>query len=66
VILGGGDVAVCLLLSAHRAVIFGIAQLSCYFYNSSSRTEITRPKNVRTDRRTAGLDESALMARTAV
>ena len=28
-ILGGG-VAVCLLLSAHRAVIFAIAQLSCY------------------------------------
>jgi len=28
VILGGG-VAVCLLLSAHRAVIFAIAQLSC-------------------------------------
>ena len=27
-ILGGG-VAVCLLLSAHRAVIFAIAQLSC-------------------------------------
>ena len=25
----GGDVAVCLLLSAHRAVIFAIAQLSC-------------------------------------
>jgi len=24
-------VAVCLLLSAHRAVIFAIAQLSCYF-----------------------------------
>jgi len=29
VILGGG-VAVCLLLSAHRTVIFAIAQLSCY------------------------------------
>jgi len=29
VILGGG-VAVCLLLSAHRAVIFAIAQLSCF------------------------------------
>ena len=29
VILGGG-VAVCLLLSAHRAVIFAISQLSCY------------------------------------
>jgi len=29
VILGGG-VAVCLLLSAHRAVIFVIAQLSCF------------------------------------
>jgi len=29
VILGGG-VAVCLLLSAHRAVILAIAQLSCY------------------------------------
>jgi len=28
-ILGGG-VAVCLLLSAHRTVIFAIAQLSCY------------------------------------
>jgi len=28
VILDGG-VAVCLLLSAHRAVIFAIAQLSC-------------------------------------
>ena len=28
-ILGGG-VAVCLLLSAHRAVIFAIAQLSCF------------------------------------
>ena len=28
-ILGGG-VAVCLLLSVHRAVIFAIAQLSCY------------------------------------
>ena len=27
-ILGGG-VAVCLLLSAHRTVIFAIAQLSC-------------------------------------
>jgi len=27
VILGGG---VCLLLSAHRAVIFAIAQLSCF------------------------------------
>jgi len=27
-ILGGG-VAVCLLLSTHRAVIFAIAQLSC-------------------------------------
>ena len=25
----GGGVAVCLLLSAHRAVIFAIAQLSC-------------------------------------
>jgi len=30
VILGGG-VAVCSLLSAHRAVIFAIAQLSCFF-----------------------------------
>jgi len=29
VIVGGG-VAVCLLLSVHRAVIFAIAQLSCY------------------------------------
>jgi len=28
VILGGG-VAVCLLLSAHRAIIVAIAQLSC-------------------------------------
>ena len=26
----GGGVAVCLLLSAHRAVIFAIVQLSCY------------------------------------
>jgi len=26
----GGDVAVCLLLSAHRTVIFAIAQLSCF------------------------------------
>jgi len=25
----GGSVAICLLLSAHRAVIFAIAQLSC-------------------------------------
>jgi len=32
VILGGG-VAVCLLLSAHRAVIFAIAQLSCLTHN---------------------------------
>ena len=30
-ILGGG-VAVCLLLSAHRAVIFAIAQLSRYLF----------------------------------
>jgi len=29
----GGDVAVCLLLSAHCAVIFAIAQLSCFHYN---------------------------------
>jgi len=29
VILGGG-VAVCLLLSAHRTVIFAIVQLSCF------------------------------------
>jgi len=29
VIIGGG-VAVCSLLSAHRAVIFAIAQLSCF------------------------------------
>jgi len=34
-ILGGG-VAVCLLLSAHRAVIFAIAQLSCYYYTELS------------------------------
>ena len=27
----GGDVAACLLLSVHRAVIFAIAQLSCLF-----------------------------------
>ena len=26
----GGGVAVCLVFSAHRAVIFAIAQLSCY------------------------------------
>jgi len=29
----GGDVAVCLLLSAHRAVIFAIAQLSCLIFS---------------------------------
>ena len=29
-VLLGGRVAVCLLLSAHRAVIFAIAQLSCF------------------------------------
>jgi len=34
VILGGG-VDVCLLLSAHRAVIFAIAQLSCFHLRSS-------------------------------
>jgi len=33
VILGGG-VAVCLLLSAHRAVIFASAQLSCFLFIS--------------------------------
>jgi len=38
VILGGG-VAVCLLLSAHRAVIFAISQLSCITY---SRTYMLR------------------------
>jgi len=32
----GGGVAVCLLLSAHRAVIFAIAQLSCYIYSHVS------------------------------
>ena len=35
-ILGGG-VAVCLLLSAHRAVIFAIAQLSCLFMRHDQR-----------------------------
>ena len=34
-ILGGG-VAVCLLLSAYRAVIFLIAQLSCYIHDVAS------------------------------
>jgi len=39
VILGVG-VAVCLPLSAHRVVIFVIAQLSCYifFYCNASKT----------------------------
>jgi len=37
VILGGG-VAVCLLLSVHRAVIFTIAQLSCYIWTPFLRT----------------------------
>jgi len=34
-ILGGG-VAVCLLLSAHRAVIFAIAQLSCFLFGAAA------------------------------
>ena len=34
-ILGVG-VAVCLLLSVHRAVIFGIAQLSCFMTDTAS------------------------------
>ena len=32
-IAGSDRVAVCLLLSAHRAVIFVIAQLSCFCWN---------------------------------
>jgi len=48
VILGGG-VAVCILLSAHRAVIFAIAQLSCIVKSSAEhyRDEafgVARPK----------------------
>jgi len=42
VILGGG-VAVCLLLSAHRAVIFAIAQLSCLFITPPPVAERSRP-----------------------
>jgi len=38
VILGGG-VAVCILLSAHRAVIFAIAQLSCLFRSDDFATQ---------------------------
>jgi len=38
-ILGGG-LAVCLLLSAHRAVIFAIAQLFCFITNRVSQEGI--------------------------
>jgi len=37
-VIFGGGVAVCLLLSAHRVVIFAIAQLSCITEDCSSRT----------------------------
>jgi len=36
----GGSVAVCLLLSAHRAIIFVIAQLSCSILHWSSSVEV--------------------------
>jgi len=44
VILGGG-VAVCLLLSAHRAVIFAIAQLSCTSHSTQNRSPRRRPSS---------------------
>ena len=34
----GGDVAVCLHLSVHRAVIFAISQLSCYVTHGANYT----------------------------
>jgi len=37
----GGDVAVCLLLSAHRVVIFVIAQLSCFALGLTMRDLIS-------------------------
>ena len=36
--ISSGGVAVCLLLSAHRAVIFAIAQLSCIYTVCTKRS----------------------------
>jgi len=62
VILGGG-VAVCFLLSSHRAVIFAIAQLSCNFIGRACvRASVATPAQ-----RPAGFAvEAALVVRTSV